>query len=1030
MSRRSGLAGRALSSIALVLGLAGPTIVKAAPPEVPLGPLSESQQQRLNQAVQKFDQAKHVVLRAVALREEGNYAEAQGLLERMLPTMEALVGADAPEFAEVLNQLASVYMRQGKYAPAESYFLRALQIFQAAQGAHSAAVGSLLNNLGILHAEQGDAHGALSYYEQGLRTRQAVLGPSSPEVAASLYNMARQHTVLWSFERAVPLFLRALQIQEAAFGADDLRVAGTLVSLAEVYARQGAYERAEPLQVRALRIAEQRLGPNHPDLATTRGAIAELYVEAGDYARAALLLQRAVEALGNAQGKNRLQLAKMLSQLARIKLQLRMGGQTEVLKQSELLLQRAIQLAEGLDASEVGRLQCRLGEVYLLLGDPARALKMLGDGLQLESKGATWSIGSAEPDGVHLLAVLMRDLGRPRDALTFEKEALSLRQRTQGDNHPGVAQSYQTLAALHALLGQNEEAARMMWQSLQLTEQRLRTQGLVLSESRLAQLLALLREQEEQIYSLLLRTPANKDLRRLALTTLLLRKGRSVDELALRSLVQSQVRDRADQQRFATLREIRGRLAHVALLSSEQLPPAQRDRLFLDLSAQAEGIEQDLATRHGALRDRRRTGDSSQLVTKVAATLQKDAVLVEIVAFTERPPEQKLAAPKGPLHYLAFVLARDSEPMLVDLGLAAPLEATAARLQAALSNPQQAYLSVAQDAYRSLFAPLLPALGDRHRVVISADGVLDLVPFAALHDKQGFVLGSYDVSYVTAGRDLLRGDPAPTAPARIVVMADPVYTSTTPGAAVSGARGTARSDRGIQLGALRPLPGTRQEAQAIQKLWPQAQLLLGRDASEPALLGLAAPTILHIATHGLFVADTPPPAAPRRVGPDRGFGTEAEPLPPNPLLRSALVLAGAQDSFGATAAGSPIDATTGADGLATALEVSSMNLWGTQLVVLSACESGRGQVQVGQGVYGLRRAFQAAGAETLVTTLWRINDHVTVDLMTKYYQGLHAGASRVGALRAAAQAIAVEHPHPYYWASFLALGLDAPLSKM
>jgi CHAT domain-containing protein len=139
----------------------------------------------------------------------------------------------------------------------------------------------------------------------------------------------------------------------------------------------------------------------------------------------------------------------------------------------------------------------------------------------------------------------------------------------------------------------------------------------------------------------------------------------------------------------------------------------------------------------------------------------------------------------------------------------------------------------------------------------------------------------------------------------------------------------------------------------------------------------------------------------------------------NPLSRSALALAGA-----ARAEPRP---TADQDGLLTAEEVRSLNLWGTELVVLSACESGRGAVSTGQGVYGLRRAFFVAGAETLVIGLWQVADQETGDLMGLYYQKLILERYlRVGAMRAAMQQMRSRKPHPYYWAPFLVLGLDAP----
>lgn len=999
--------------------------VKTAPP-APIAPIAPSRQRRLDQAGPELTKAQKELARASALIAEGKYAEAQALLEPLLPVLEWLVGAQGSYFSEVLNHLGVVYMRQGKDGLAEAYFLRALQICRKNQGEQSSSVGAILNNLGLLYKDLGDKPRALSFMEQGLRAREAALGPRHLDVAASLIDLAAVHTLWQSWDRAVPLLTRGLQIQEAAVGSEDSLVANTLISLAHLRFLQGNYEQAEPLQARALRIFEKRLGAKSPQLAKALGGAAALAAEAGDYERAEPLLQGAVTALEGAQGRDKLALADMLGRLALLKLHRVTRGLPEALQQIEALLQRANRLAEPFGPRESAIYRRRLFEVSLLQGDRKRTDAAFRQIWQPTRGSGLIPPRLSDPAEVHVEAEVQLSFGNPLSAVSYEEHALGLRKRQKDGNHLDVAQSYQYLATLRALLGQNDEAARLLLEALKLTELRLRTQGSVLSERRLASLLALLREQEEQIYSLLLRAPGHKALRHLALTTLLLRKGRSIDEVSLTSLLQSQIQDRADQQRLEELRDLRSRMASLALQGPDRIPLAQREQLFQRLSAKAEGIEQDLATRVAPLREHRRVLAPEQIVAQVAAALPPAAVLVEIVAFTERPPDQKLSAPDGPLHYLAFLLTQEGAPEVVDLGPRAPIDATAARLQAALSDPKAEYLTEAQDAHRRLFSPLLPALGGRRQVVISPDGVLDLIPFAALHDGQRFLLSDYDISYVTSGRDLVRRNADKSDPPRVVVVADPAFGSTL-SASSAGTRGTSQRDRGLHLGSLQPLPGTRQEALAIKQLWPQAQLLLGEDASESALLSLLAPSVLHIATHGLFMADTPSPAAAPVLSLGRGFEAVADALPPNPLLRSALVLAGAQDRFGRTAAQGGTGATATSDGLATALEVSGMNLWGTELVVLSACDSGRGDVLPGQGVYGLRRALQAAGAETLVTSLWRLNDRLTVDLMRRYYQGLRAGEGRGAALRAAALAVQAEHPHPYYWASFIAIGQTAPL---
>ena len=191
------------------------------------------------------------------------------------------------------------------------------------------------------------------------------------------------------------------------------------------------------------------------------------------------------------------------------------------------------------------------------------------------------------------------------------------------------------------------------------------------------------------------------------------------------------------------------------------------------------------------------------------------------------------------------------------------------------------------------------------------------------------------------------------------------------------------------------------EAAAIHQLFPDAQVLVGRQASETALKQVDAPSILHIATHGFFLETS-------------GNATRDDRAPmENPLLRSGLALAGANLTQSGTDSG-----------IFTALEASSLDLWGTHLVTLSACDTGVGELRNGDGVYGLRRAFFLAGAETLVMSLWPVSDYITRQIMTSYYTGLSQGLGRGEALRRTQLALMRREGrrHPFYWASFIQAG--------
>jgi CHAT domain-containing protein len=186
-------------------------------------------------------------------------------------------------------------------------------------------------------------------------------------------------------------------------------------------------------------------------------------------------------------------------------------------------------------------------------------------------------------------------------------------------------------------------------------------------------------------------------------------------------------------------------------------------------------------------------------------------------------------------------------------------------------------------------------------------------------------------------------------------------------------------------------------------------VLVGANASESALKKVSAPSIVHIATHGYFLEQ-----------PDQNEDDDDpdDQLTENPLVLSGLALAGANNR-----------GKGGDDGILTALEASGLDLWGTKLVVLSACDTGLGKVRNGEGVYGLRRSFALAGAESVVMSLWPISDRVTRELMAGYYKNLKAGMGRGEALRRVQLDMLHKkgREHPFYWASFIESGDWTPI---
>ena len=213
---------------------------------------------------------------------------------------------------------------------------------------------------------------------------------------------------------------------------------------------------------------------------------------------------------------------------------------------------------------------------------------------------------------------------------------------------------------------------------------------------------------------------------------------------------------------------------------------------------------------------------------------------------------------------------------------------------------------------------------------------------------------------------------------------------------------------------------------------------MGSAATATALLGIESPRVLHIATHGIFQPDRGSEPATRGLAllPDAPSATSELAELRLQLVQAALVLAAEQPQAAVlpgpldTAAATRLAEGPGPQNILTALQMVGMHLQGTRMVVLSTCNSGIGDIARGQGVYGLRRALLIAGAETLVTSLWRVDDRVTAELMRQFYTQVRAGRTRGEALRHAALAIRHQHPHPYYWSPFILVGDSSPLKEL
>jgi CHAT domain-containing protein len=1017
----------------------------------------------LYRALGSFAQAEPLYVRALDIREEvlgknhplvaqslndlatlyrlqDLYARSEPLYARALAIREGVLGKGHPDVAQTLFDLAILYRAQGVYARVESLHVRALAIREEVLGKHHHLVAESLSGLATFYRAHGLSAHAEPLTERALAILEWAPGNSSPDLAGSLTHLAQLHLSSGAFVRAEPLLLRALALREVVLGKSHLLAAQVLDRLGELYMAQGLYGRAEPLLLRALAIQEAAPGGKHPDIAQSLYDLAELYVAQGLYGQAKPLYERTLLIKEAALGEHHPFVANLRISIGNLYVAQGLYDHAEPLYSRALT---SLEARLGKNDPSISKPLIGLANVYQAQGFYLRAEPLHTRALAILE--AAWGKNHfTVAESLNHLAGLYSAQGLYARAEPLHERALAILDAEHGESSPSFAATLNQLAV--AQLGQHRlpEALSLFTRAFALSEQRLREEALGFSEARLASFLQHLRSDEERLYALLRAHPDEARVRRLALGAALLLKGRSVEESADISRTVYQSLDAKDRDTFERLRGLRTQLSQLSLQGPGSLSPEAHQRRLEELFKQGAAIEADLAQRSAPLRSLTALPSPARIVDRVAAALPSDAALIEFIAYVARPLVWEPGAPDsqrpGELRYLALVLLPDATIHFRDLGPAEPIDSAASHLRDALANRDTAFHAPAQAVYQLAFQPLLPLLGNTRHLFLSPDGQLTLVPFAALHDGHQFLVDGFDFTYVPSGRSLLSHPEERAAADSVVVLADPDFSAVLPAPPPSEGNGsvlamrslpgerffaTLRADLKERAWAPTPLPGSRQEAASIKRLLPQAELFLGADATKQRLLQLSTPGILHLATHGFFLEDASQPSDSRAVGHFGALGEDpAEARPSDPLLRSGLVFAGASAT---SPSGSTSTQAAPESALVTALELAGLDLWGTQLVVLSACDTGRGDVKLGQGVYGLRRAFLVAGAETVVMSLWKVNDVATRELMEAYYSRLLAGQGRARALQEAMRQLRRTRPHPHYWAPFIAMGQDTPL---
>lgn len=945
------------------------------------------------------------------LLQSGAYAEAEKWFLECADIYAKTLGEEHPYFVLSLDNLSDIYLRMKDFEKSERYHIQVRDIREKVLGKQHKDYVSSLGNLANLYTEMGAFEQATPIYLEAIALREKVSGKEHRDYATSLNNLGLNYLKAGNYDKAEPLLSEAFQIRQRVVGNKHPHYASSLNNLGQLYADKGDFETAEPFLIQAKEARAEIFGKNHPAYAWSLNNLGQFYMYIGAYEKAEPLFKEAIELKENTVGIAHPDYAISVQNLAKI--YVRQGRYAAA---EPLLLAGQHIYEEKLEPQHPDYLSGLryLSAFYLASGNAARAEEIC-----LKEK-RIWE-ESAQTGHPHYalclqgLASVYARTGRLNDAKKWYQEAATIFLRVFGEAHPAQAELRLRLADMNWAMQDIEAAANHLSAASQIEQALLAKASRHLSERELSSYIRMFGEVGNHLLSLTLTQPELADL---SYAHVLFHKGLLLNTRS--QIARFAYQDDATKDQFSAFQSFSRRLA------AEYSKPEQERKNVAELEAQVNTLEKALAKSVAGF------AEAMQPVSwqEIREKLRPGEAAIEFIDFPVARPQ-----PTDSILYAALVLLPDTDqPVFVPLfeekqlsALLQPRNESKADFINALYAGQPGEMSL----YNLLWRPLEPMLGNVSTVYFSASGLLHRINLSAVaapapvRGATGTAILSdvYQLIQVGSTRQLKVADlhvssvkPDALLYGGIQYEADTAAVANTGTFPASGTAPAAGRDGWNHL------RWTEVEIGAIEAILKDAginaALRQGRLAHEASFktIGTTAPSpkVLHLATHGFFFPD--PKLAPYPVQPSADDWKPVFKISDQPMIRSGLILAGGNYAW---KNGRPLRPEM-EDGILTSYEISQTNLSNTELAVLSACETGLGEIQGNEGVFGLQRAFKIAGVRYLIMSLWQVPDFQTQELMTAFYSNwLDRKMPLPDAFRAAQQEMRRRFNNPFYWAGFI-----------
>jgi len=977
----------------------------------------------------------------------GNYTKAETLYLESVQINEQQLGKDHEIYATSLNNLAQLYQSMDNFPKAELLYMEAMRIRKNALGKEHPDYATSLGCLAGLYESMSNYLKAEPLYKEAMKICEKALGKEHPSYATYVNNLAGLYESMGNYSKAELLYLESMKIREKQLGKDHPDYAGTLNNLALLYKSMSNYEKAEPLYIEAMKIWEKSLGKEHPYYATCVNNLAGLYENMGNHKKAEQLYIEAMKIREKALGKEHSDYATSLNNLA-----LLYESMSNYEKAEPLYIEAMNIIEKALGKEHPSYATCvnNLAAFYDSMGNHEKA-----DSLYLEAmRIIEIAQGKEHPSyatSLNNLASLYTTMGIYAKAEPLCLEAMKIREKALGKEHTVYATSLNNFAVLYCRMGTYAKAEPLLFASRNVLFKQIDQNFSFMSEKEKE----LFIKQEEVQFEFqnsfaLLRQKEKPSINSIVYENELYTKGMILSSSTgvRNAILQSgDTTSIKNYDEFILVRKMLAKL-YTLPIANRKINVDSLENVANELEKKFTRSAQNLPEFQKALELKKANWQSIQ------QKLKPDEASIEFSFFNFHNGKK---ITDSTLYCASILRPGFKNPLLVPLfeqkELQTILENTKLTDEGFVSSlyaSRGVGVTLQDDGqtkrwvklYQLVWQKIDSALQGVKTVYFAPTGLLHKISFAAMPylgdtiNVNGDTLllsDKYNLVQMTSTRFLMLSNRSEyiTQTEKALLYGGIEFNMDSAAMVVNAKQwktdeNTSRSmlsteNRG---GVWNYLPGTLKESQNIEKLFSAKKvsytLLSEKGATEESFKLLdktTRPSIIHFATHGFFFSDV---EKKNKDDLNRGFlliGDERNKFQysENPLLRSGLIMAGANRVWSGK---EPIEGVD--DGILTAMEVSNLYLPTTKLVVMSACETGLGDIKGGEGVFGLQRSFKMAGVHYIVMSLWKVPDAETMEMMTYFYTNILNGMEIREGFKSAQNKMKKKYKNnPYLWAAFV-----------